>query len=561
MDNTDLEVKSLVDKISIGELILPEMQREYVWKSTNVRDLFDSLYRGYPSGVILVWETDEDVDTRNFAVETNKQRSTKWLLLDGQQRLTSLAAITKGEGVTVRDRKKEVRLLFNLDHPDELQFDTEDEYSETEEPEDEQQILQERLNRQTFVVFNKKLASLPQWVDVSDIFLKSDTDLLREAGVMIFDDPRFEKYKERISRVRSIEKYKYRVEVLDRHKSYDEVTEIFVRVNSLGVKLRSSDLALAQITAKWRGALKIFTEYQESTKNVLDFDINLGLILRTLVSLITNQSRFARVGSMTLEMLQDGWKRTTRSFDFALDFAKSNLRIDTTALLSSPFLLVATAYWADNRNYQPSEEDAAEFKRWFMIANAKGHYSGSSETKLDQDIAIIRKGGDGRELIDKLLTEIGRLDFTAKELSGRNTNSGAFKTLFMALRADGAQDWESNLEISPKHKGESDKIEYHHIFPKKYLERVRPDLLESNGRAINQIANLAFIGGRTNRHISDKAPSDYRENYDSRQLATQLIDFYDGRDRPENYEQFIDYRLELMARKLNEFLGVEPGQS
>ena len=554
--STDASVKTLVDKIADGELILPEMQREYVWKSTNVRDLFDSLYRGYPSGVILVWETDELVETRDFAVETSNQRSSKWLLLDGQQRLTSLAAILSGDGVTVKDRKREVRLLFNLEHPDELQFDFEDEVDETEDDAETPELLQKRLDRNTFMVYSQKMARLPQWVDVSDIFQKNDREILMEAGVTGFDDPRYEKYTDRLEKVRAIAKYHYHLEVLDRHKTYDEVTEIFVRVNSLGVKLRSSDLALAQITAKWRGALKEFTDYQKTARDSLDFDVDMSIILRALVALITNQSRFLRVGSLSIDMLKNGWDHTKRAFDFALNYVKANLGIDTTLLLSSPFLLVTTAYWGNNRNFQISEEDSANFKRWFLIANAKGHYSGSSETKLDQDISIIRNGGGGKELLDKLLTEVGRLDFTANELRGRNTNSGAFKTLFMALRAEGVKDWESNLEISTKHKGEADRIENHHIFPKKYLERVRPDLTTSNNKQINQIANMAFIGGRTNRHISDKAPSDYRQNYDSRLLAAQLIDFYDGRDKPENFEQFIDHRLNLMAAKLNEFLGV-----
>ena len=226
--STDASVKTLVDKIADGELILPEMQRDYVWKSTNVRDLFDSLYRDYPSGVILVWETDELVETRDFAVETSNQRSSKWLLLDGQQRLTSLAAILSGDGVTVKDRKRDVRLLFNLEHPDELQFDFEDEVDETEEDEETQELLQERLNRNTFMVYSKKMAQLPQWVDVSNIFQKNDREILMEAGVTGFDDPRYEKYTDRLEKVRAIAKYPYHLEVLDRHKTYDEVTEIFV---------------------------------------------------------------------------------------------------------------------------------------------------------------------------------------------------------------------------------------------------------------------------------------------------------------------------------------------
>jgi len=107
--------------IERGELRLPEMQRRYVWRSARVRDLLDSLHRGYPSSAILIWETDEDVPARDYGVATTTSpyQASK-LLLDGQQRLTSLAAIIRGEPVTVRGRRRPIEILFNLEHPDVL---------------------------------------------------------------------------------------------------------------------------------------------------------------------------------------------------------------------------------------------------------------------------------------------------------------------------------------------------------------------------------------------------------------------------------------------------------
>src|ERR1700728_77499 len=117
MAKAEASVAELVSMIQRGELRLPEMQRRYVWRSTRVRDLLDSLYRGYPSGAILLWETDEEVPLQEFAVaqEKNPYQSTR-LLLDGQQRLTSLWAVIRGKPVTVRGRKKPMELLFNLEH-------------------------------------------------------------------------------------------------------------------------------------------------------------------------------------------------------------------------------------------------------------------------------------------------------------------------------------------------------------------------------------------------------------------------------------------------------------
>ena len=121
MAKVEATVEELVSRIERGQLRLPEMQRRYVWRSPRVRDLLDSLYRGYPSGAILLWETSEDVPLQDFSIsqQANPYGNTQ-LLLDGQQRLTSLSAVIRGEPVLVRGRKKPLELLFNLEHPDHL---------------------------------------------------------------------------------------------------------------------------------------------------------------------------------------------------------------------------------------------------------------------------------------------------------------------------------------------------------------------------------------------------------------------------------------------------------
>src|SRR5262245_41283237 len=136
MAKAEASVEELVGMIERGELRLPEMQRRYVWRSTRVRDLLDSLYRGYPSGAILLWESNETVPLQEFSVaqQANPYQSTR-LLLDGQQRLTSLSAVIRGEPVSVRGRRRPIELLFNLDHPDHLAVVTE--VNEDEEDDDD----------------------------------------------------------------------------------------------------------------------------------------------------------------------------------------------------------------------------------------------------------------------------------------------------------------------------------------------------------------------------------------------------------------------------------------
>jgi hypothetical protein len=558
MSRADYTVRDLVGKIESGELRLPEMQRDYVWTATRVRDLLDSLYRGYPSGVILAWESDEKVDTRDFAVAASSGNGIRpLLLLDGQQRLTSLSAVLRGEPVTVRNRKRPIDILFNLEHPDELTFVTdvqEDIDDDRDQGSDSGDLdIQERFKRMTFVVTSRALESLPQWVKVTDIFNKTDAELLPLTGLSGWDDDRYQKYTDRLKAVRAIVDYQYRMDILERTKSYEEVTEIFVRVNSLGAKLRSSDLALAQITAKWRGSLDVFRAYQEQLAG-RGFDLDLGIVLKTLIALITSQSRFLTVNSLSQQDLANGWERTTKAMDYALNFIEANVRIDSTALLSSPFLIVTTAYWADKSDYQLDSEAVDAYRKWFLIANARGRYSrGSSESYLDQDIAVLRDGGDSSGLTQRLTQQFGRLEFSPDELVGRTSRSGAFKTMFLAFRQDQAKDWVTHLEISPKHSGKSDAIEYHHIFPKAYLKKVRSDI---DRASIDDIANLAFIGSTTNKQIRDKAPSIYRHDFANEDFDSQQISFSDGLDSADLFESFVTRRRSAISLRLNGFLGL-----
>jgi hypothetical protein len=568
MAKAEASVEELVSMIERGELRLPEMQRQYVWRSTRVRDLLDSLYRGYPSGAILLWETDEAVPLQDFAVSqsTNPYQSTR-LLLDGQQRLTSLSAVIRGEPVSVRGRRRPIDLLFNLEHPDQLAVVTEVEENgddeddadddseligdETDSTEDE---LLKRFNKMTFVVATRKLEQLPHWVKVSEVF-KTDNDapFLKRAGISGFDDPRYEKYSQRLARLRGIRKYVYRMDVLERTLSYDEVTEIFVRVNSLGAKLRSSDLALAQITAKWRHSLQTFQDFQKACAKT-GFDLDLGLHLKNLMAFATGQSRFQIVGSLNVEKLQKAWKEACDGMEFALNFLRSNLGIDSPALLSSPFLLVVLAYFGHSRNYALSNDEARQLRYWALMANAKGRFSrGSSETILDQDLASIRQGGAVSELIDRLRLQFGRLDITAEELEGRNQRSALFKTMFLAFRAAGAKDWRSHLAIALDHSGVQHRLQFHHIFPKAVLKT------SFTAREADDIANLAFIGGKTNRAISDKAPAVYLpplvDQLGEPAFAAQCIPVEASLLEVESYKAFLLERRKRIAAALNTFVG------
>ena len=296
-------------------------------------------------------------------------------------------------------------------------------------------------------------------------------------------------------------------------------------------------------------AIKFFTAYQTRVRD-LGFDLDLGVHLRALIAVITGQSKFLTVGNLSRERLEAGWGRTQRVFDFAVDFALKNLHINSRALLSSPLLLITTAYWADQRDLKIDPDEADAFRSWFLIASAKGRYSrGSSESVLDQDLAVLRNGGGATELLQRLEQQFGRLEFLPTDLVGRNTQSGVFKAMFLLFKENGADDWATSLRISPKHANSADKIEFHHIFPKAQLYKQNFRRAE-----VNALANFCFLTKDTNLKILDRLPEEYLEKVESAHpgaLASQWIPSDRSLWRIDRFRDFLEARKELLAAEMN----------
>jgi hypothetical protein len=229
--------------------------------------------------------------------------------------------------------------------------------------------------------------------------------------------------------------------------------------------------------------------------------------------------------------------------------------VDSPALVSSPFLLVTLAIFGHRRGYALEPEEANRLKFWTLLANAKGRYSrGSSETILDQDLATLREGG-ADELVDRLRQQVGRLDIAPEELEGRNQRSALFKTMFLAFRDSGAKDWRSQLAVALSHAGAQHRLQFHHIFPKAVLKG------SYSQREADDIANLAFIAGNTNRAISANPPRDYFPGIlaKSGQAAfeSQCIPVEVELLGVADYKKFLAERRKRVAERLNEFLGCQ----
>lgn len=570
----NMPISSLVDKYESGELRLPEIQRHYVWRATRVRDLMDSLYRGYPSGSILMWETDEAVPTREFAIAQDSTAfAGRKLLLDGQQRLTSLTAVLSGKPVEVRGRKRPIDILFNLEHPDgppsadteiessdDSPFTPEDELSDddAEDANDSEQSLIAQLNRRTFVVSSRHLRAQPNWISVSEVFANaSDAELLERAGIESFKDPRFQKYSDRLKKLRAIKDYQYVVHVLERAMSYEEVTEIFVRVNSLGAKLKSSDLALAQMTSRWPNLLKELEVFQEECEKNW-FTIELGQLVRAIMVFATEQCLFRRVASTPVEKLKAGWEQAKEGLRFAINFLRANAGIEDESLLSSPMFIHTLAAVSRAKDNKLTAIEQRALLHWLLVANARGRYSrGSTETLLNEDLAIIFRTGNIAALLEPVRGQFGRLHIEPADLAARGANSPLFSLSYLALKDAGAKDWYSGLGLSLTHQGRLHFIQWHHIIPKSLLKQ------SYETGEINEIANMAFITGQTNRRISNKQAGSYLPDIVAKQgvaaLEAQCVPTDPALWELDNYRQFLQARREALAACMNAFIAKKAG--
>ena len=568
MEPANWTISKLVQKFLDKEIKLPEIQRKYVWKRDKVRTLIDSIYKGYPSGSILLWETDQPPDTRDAAVEKNSTHEfgTTLLLLDGQQRLTSLATVLSGipikskVGASIKETSVEV--YFNMNHPDSYQeYDTSDEFKNTADDytyEDEEEQDKEHL---IFQLKSKKIENKPYWIPVTKLFREGLGSVLEEKGITS-NDPNYNKYLQRLGVLYNRkDNYHYPVQILNKDKSYAEVTDVFVRVNSAGMKLRTADLALAQITSRWIGSMELFSQVVAECQDK-NFDLDEGFLMKCLVSVSTGQNRFQFINKIPLQQFKDDWEKTKKGIHFAIDFLKENAKIETSGILLYPFIIVALVCLAVKNNYKFSNDLERQVLRWVYAASMWGRYSrGATETALDVDLSAINKHKNPVEyMIKNILAQSGRLKIEESDIEGKNTRSAFFTMSYVLAKHNNAKDWGSGIVISLQHVGKEFKNNYDHIFPRSKLESfLKKRYVDDQKvkRMVNDIANIAFLR-KQNNSKSNKLPQEYFKTivneHGEEALLAQNITVDDSLWVLENYEAFLKDRRRRLVDGINDIM-------
>lgn len=524
-----MNISDILNHIDSGFMALPEFQRGYVWNRDQVRGLFDSLYRRHPVGGLLVWATEsKKVANRGSSAVVSGNVN---LLLDGQQRITSLYGVARGKPPKFFDGNPQA---FTG-----LRFHLADEVFSFYQP--------------------VKMKDDPLWIDVSALMKHgwAGHEQLVEA---LAEHPslgtKAVKYSGRISKILGILDINLHVEeVTGPDKSLDVVVDIFNRVNSGGTKLSKGDLALAKICADWpegRDAMKAKLKGWEQA----GFQFSLDWLLRSVNTVLTGEAKFQHLHEKTADEVKDALARATKHIDTCLNLISGRLGLDHDQVFFGRFAVPVMARYLECRDQLKAgpmdEKERDKLLFWYVQAAMWGRFSGSTESYIDQDLAVLENADGGLDkLLDQLRLWHGGLQAEPGHFTGWSLGARFYPVLYLLTRMGEARDWGSGLPLKANLLGKMNRLEVHHIFPKAKLYKHKPPYSRPE---VNALANFCFLTKDTNLDISATLPEVYFPQVEEKHpgaLASQWIPDDTQLWRIERFRDFLEARKELLAAELN----------
>jgi hypothetical protein len=521
-------ISELMKDIEQGALILPEFQRGYVWSRDQVRSFLSSLYRGYPTGSFLIWKTPTPPKVRgdSFSDDSKSYR----LILDGQQRLTSIYVLMEGKPPPFYEGEK---LFFDLYF---------------------------NLVKEEFAYFKKSvMANNPEWIQVTGFFKKGLATYLQEIGRLEESTRDFYfSNMEKLTRLEQIRGYLYYLKELT-ELDMDRVVEVFNLVNSSGTKLSKSDLALAHICSKWPEAREQFRAAKsEYAARGFDFDLSFYTRLTSIVA--TGSALYDLLYKAPIEDVKAAWPKVTKALDYVFNVLKGDALIDNASTFPSMYVVIplASFFATTDRGHFDSETQKRGFLHWMYAALMWGRYSGSTETKLQADIEALKSDDPPAKLRENIVAERGRIKVEAKDLDGAGVRSPFFPMCYIVARSRGAIDWFNGVALYQKAIGKSFGLEVHHFFPQAVLRKAGYEPANPVHKTmINEIANLAFLTKQANLGISASKPGIYVPKVLAKHpdaLKQQAVPQNPALWDVENFEAFLAERRRLLAEAINTFM-------
>lgn len=569
--DTTYTVFGLVEDIRRGEIALPDIQRPFVWPASKVRDLLDSMYKGFPVGYLLFWETGADSGARQIGTD-DKEKVPRLLIVDGQQRLTSLYAVMSGSPIVRADYTTgRIRIAF-------------------------------RPADATFAVTDAAVERDPEFIsDISSVWAPGE----RKNAVRAFlngleskrqlTDQERDDLEEAIDRVHDLTHYPFKAVELGTAVDEEQVAEVFVRINSEGVSLNQADFILTLMSVFWEKGRRELENFARDCKTPSKTDASPfnwhiepspAQMLRVSVGLAFRRAVLKHVYTLLrgkdvdtgkadperrdeqFSVLQKAQERVldlTNWHEFLQCVERAGYR-GSKMISSDNTLLFTYVLWLIGRvDYAvPLDRLREIMARWFFMAHMTSRYSGAFESQFEQDVARLSDTPKGDAdafvmILSRVIDDTVTSDLWAITLPNDLATSAAKSPALLAyIAALNILDADALLSTG-KVRGRLDPaitakkgIERHHLFPRAYLKQ---HLGIKDNKDINQIANMALVEWADNIAISDAAPAAYWPN----QLAKKNLD--DGRIAHQeyvhalpqgwlgmDYSEFLTQRRRLMAK-------------
>lgn len=531
-DNHNKKYEALFVAIDSGQIKLPMFQREFVWEKEQSSKLIDSILKGFPIGTFIFWKTKEELrsykEVGNHKLpETDKGDYVEYIL-DGQQRITSLYAIRKGIRITKDGKVVDYRDIYiNLDHDPEN---------------DEQIVVTEQQAGKRYVSVHRVLTS--QITDLLDEFPSRET--LKQ----------IETYKNRLTNYdfSTITIKDYPIEV---------ACEVFSRINTGGKSLTVFEIMVAKTydeakkfdLAEKYELLRDGSDDDKACLTAAKFETLPESIIMQCVAAITLRAvRSKDILKIRRETFIANWEPMKAALFMAIDFIRSELRVPVSQLVPYPALVVPLAYFFHATGNQKAEHDQVRLlEQYFYWAGLTERYSASTESKLSEDfnkMDAIAKGAAPNYPSSELSIAPQKIEET-----WFSAGNGYCKAILCLLAYQQPKSFDTNglVILDNSHLKIATSRNYHHFFPKAYLDSV------DKNKEPNLIANITLIDGYSNKHrIGKKAPSEYTGKFakaNSALAATLQSHFIQDVERygvyADDYDVFIQRRSKAIALALN----------
>ena len=575
-DNIPSKVADLLADVKNGRIGLPDLQRPFVWQDNKVRELLDSMMKGYPIGYIMLWASPDDYENTGYIGKNDKMyKRPDDLVIDGQQRLTALLAAMYG--VTIKDKnykERKIRISFNP------------------------------LTRE-FAGWTQAFERNPEWIsEISTVFAadqEHNISKFRKAFIKTVNEGRAKNnqsgltedeedvIEENIKDLLNLGIYSLPTLKINSKADEEDVADIFVRVNSGGQTLTEKNFIetlIAVYDNEVHGKINKFCAESRIPANGTSYNqilqVDPSYLIRMSVGLGFRRARLRyaymllrgknlKTGEITQNVREENLAIFKKSLDMVTNlnnwhafmnlFASAGYLRSSLVASSNAVVFSYVLYLIGKNDFKvPSMELQKVIRKWIFMSTITGFYTGSTESEVEKQFADLRNVHNADEFVEYLDSVISN-KFTddyfkyslPSELNSSSATSPAWYGYVAAINVLGTPMLFSTTPLShyfvPGTSGDKNSVDKHHIFPKHYLEEIGYD----NDRERNQIANFTYLDYTTNIDISDAPPAEYVGRYREK-LGEEGYKLACAQNAlPENFEQlsypdFLNQRRLLMAQ-------------